>query len=167
MNLGERIKQLRLDKGYTQREVAEKLGVSQPNYAQYENGRRNPKPETLKKIAKAIGVQTQDFFIVDIDGTPMINLMDASPDEVSTYLNIIRTESRISDAQDYDNLNIYDNRATIHRKKTSLKKLLALYEKAKEHSEEEVKYLEAEIQDLDVRIKKIKDILKNDFPDQD
>ena len=56
MNLGEQIKEIRIKKKFTQREIADKLGVSQPSYAQYENGKRNPKLETLQKIAIALDV---------------------------------------------------------------------------------------------------------------
>lgn len=38
----------RLDAGLTQKEVAEKLGVAQAQYARWENGGRNPKDETQK-----------------------------------------------------------------------------------------------------------------------
>ena len=50
------IKKARLDAGLTQIEVAEKLGVAQAQYARWENGGRNPKDETVKKLAEIFGV---------------------------------------------------------------------------------------------------------------
>lgn len=56
MDIGEKIKYLRTEKGITQKELASKLGTSQQNLAQYENGKRKPKLETIQKIANALNV---------------------------------------------------------------------------------------------------------------
>ena len=45
----------RLDAGLTQIEVAEKLGVAQAQYARWENEGRNPKDETVEKLADIFG----------------------------------------------------------------------------------------------------------------
>ena len=50
--LKDNIKKARLDAGLTQIEVAEKLGVAQAQYARWENGGRNPKDETVDKLAE-------------------------------------------------------------------------------------------------------------------
>ena len=38
--------------GYTQRQVAEYLGISQPSYIRYENGSSEPTLENLAKLAE-------------------------------------------------------------------------------------------------------------------
>ena len=55
-NVKDNIKKARLDAGLTQIEVAEKLSVAQAQYARWENGGRNPKDETVKKLAEIFGV---------------------------------------------------------------------------------------------------------------
>ena len=50
--LKDNIKKARLEAGLTQIEVAEKLGVAQAQYARWENGGRNPKDETVEKLAE-------------------------------------------------------------------------------------------------------------------
>ena len=55
-NVKDNIKKARLDAGLTQIEVAEKLGVAKAQYARWENGGRNPKDETVKKLAEIFGV---------------------------------------------------------------------------------------------------------------
>ncbi|MCO4683489.1 putative transcriptional regulator [Streptococcus infantarius subsp. infantarius] len=50
--LKDNIKKARLDAGLTQIEVANKLGVAQAQYSRWENGGRNPKDETVEKLAK-------------------------------------------------------------------------------------------------------------------
>lgn len=42
--------------GLTQRDVAQKMGVSQPSYAKLENGRYMPSLEILEKVADALNV---------------------------------------------------------------------------------------------------------------
>ena len=49
--IGRIIKEARKEKGLTQKELGEKLGVSYQMIAQYESGRRKPKIETLKRIS--------------------------------------------------------------------------------------------------------------------
>ena len=56
MTLGQRIKQARLEKGFTQKELSEKLGLSETYVSQYERDMRNPKPESLKRIADALDI---------------------------------------------------------------------------------------------------------------
>ena len=47
MTLGEIIKQARITKGLSQKELAALLGTTPQNLAQYENNRRRPKINTL------------------------------------------------------------------------------------------------------------------------
>ncbi|WP_270599253.1 helix-turn-helix domain-containing protein [Faecalicoccus pleomorphus] len=69
MKIEDKIRQARLRKGITQNQIAEKIGISQPTYAQWENGKRKPKLETLKKIADALEVPVSilydDYEFVD------------------------------------------------------------------------------------------------------
>lgn len=62
MSTGKNIKRIRKEKKITQKELAEKSGVSEISIRQYENEKRNPKIETLDKIASAL-----DVFIADIN----------------------------------------------------------------------------------------------------
>ena len=52
----ENIRSLRIDGGYTQRQIAEVLGVSQNTYSQYEIGVVNYSVEALEKLADFYGV---------------------------------------------------------------------------------------------------------------
>ena len=64
MNIGEYLKHLRTEYGYTQTETAQKIGVTQQTYAKWENGCRNPKPDTLSKIAEAYGLPS-NYFVME------------------------------------------------------------------------------------------------------
>lgn len=52
----ENIRKLRTDMGYTQKQIAEVLGVSQNTYSQYEIGVLNYPVDTLVKLADFYGV---------------------------------------------------------------------------------------------------------------
>ena len=56
MNFSDKIKYQREQNHLTQKELARRLGISPVGVAQWENGLRNPKHETIKRIASALGV---------------------------------------------------------------------------------------------------------------
>ena len=56
VTLADRIKQIREKKGLRQKDVASSMGISQQAYSQYESGTREPKKETINRIARALGV---------------------------------------------------------------------------------------------------------------
>jgi transcriptional regulator with XRE-family HTH domain len=57
-----RIREKRLEKGWTQLELAEKSGVPQPTISQIESGnRRFPTYENIKKIAKALEINIEEL----------------------------------------------------------------------------------------------------------
>lgn len=45
--------------GYSQREAAQLLGVTQPGYWKYETGQRHPRPAILRRITKLTGVPVE------------------------------------------------------------------------------------------------------------
>lgn len=72
VTIGEKIRSLRKEKGLTQKELGEKLGVSASMIGQYETSVRKPKYETVEKIAAVLGVHITD--IVDMsDISPSLN----------------------------------------------------------------------------------------------
>lgn len=62
MNIGEQIRKYRKEAGLSQRELGEKLGVTQQHIAQYENGKRIPKLETINNIAGALGIGVRRLY---------------------------------------------------------------------------------------------------------
>jgi transcriptional regulator with XRE-family HTH domain len=67
MSLGERMEELRAERGWTQREVADKLDVSERTYQLWRSGRGDPYRKNKQKIAEIFGV-------------PVSSLMDESPE---------------------------------------------------------------------------------------
>lgn len=61
--LGDRLRELRESKGWSQKYVSTKLGIKQSStYANWEYGLRDPDTETLSKLADLYDVQT-DFLL--------------------------------------------------------------------------------------------------------
>ena len=54
----DRLTQLRKEKGLSQKQLAEDLGVTQATIARYENGTRQPSLDFLVVIALYLGVST-------------------------------------------------------------------------------------------------------------
>ncbi len=59
--LGVRISQLRQDRGWTQKELAAKAGITQNHVSRIEKGRMTPRRATLSGIAEAFDVQIEDL----------------------------------------------------------------------------------------------------------
>lgn len=58
MSLGTNIKNLRLNKRWTQKELAEKAGITRESIGNYEREDRTPPADILKKLAMTLGVNT-------------------------------------------------------------------------------------------------------------
>lgn len=54
--LGQRLKELREEKGYTQKQLADKFGINSVTYLHYEKEQREPPLSLLADIAKFYGV---------------------------------------------------------------------------------------------------------------
>ncbi|MFI3249531.1 MAG: helix-turn-helix transcriptional regulator [Eubacteriales bacterium] len=66
MRAGEKILYHRRRVGLTQKKLAELSGVSEISIRKYELGSRNPKPEQLKKLAKAMGLGENELLEIEI-----------------------------------------------------------------------------------------------------
>lgn len=63
--IGERIKQLRIEKGLSQQEFAAMLEYEKSNMSRLESGKVNPRIATLLEVAKALEIPLSE--LVDID----------------------------------------------------------------------------------------------------
>lgn len=56
MNFSERLKNLRLEAGYTQKNLAETLNINQPRIVEWEKGKNNPNKKSLENLANLFNV---------------------------------------------------------------------------------------------------------------
>lgn len=88
MNIGEIIKKARIEKGYTQEELGEMVGVKKSAVAKWENGRVSEiKRSNLKKLADALGIKP----------TSLLNEIDENPVQTANMLSEIYLDSELMD----------------------------------------------------------------------
>ena len=94
MNFGEKLYQLRTERGIYQKQLAEFLGVSIGTISNYENGVHYPDLETLCKFAEYFQVTTD--YLLDLTGNNMsidkLNIELADGYTVGTALNTMVTQ---------------------------------------------------------------------------
>ncbi len=88
MAVGDNIRAERKKAGLTQKELGERLGISPVGIAQWENGLRTPKIETLQKISDALNV-------------PISKLMEICDDELLKQVEQLRSQARVSKIEEY------------------------------------------------------------------
>lgn len=76
MTIGDKILYLRQKLDMKQKELADKVGITEATLSRYENGKRNPRGDIAAKLAKALGVTT-DYLLNE-------NFNDVSHDKSST-----------------------------------------------------------------------------------
>lgn len=62
MEIWEKLKNLRIEKGYTQQQVCDALNIPQATLANYETGRRSLKADTIVLLAKFYGESLDEIF---------------------------------------------------------------------------------------------------------
>ena len=62
MSLSKRLKDLRIENRWTQKELSDKLGIPRTTYSGWETGEREPDVEMLKNIASVFGVSV-DYLV--------------------------------------------------------------------------------------------------------
>ena len=75
---GEKIKRIRQHRKMTQKELGEAIGLGATGanrIAQYEMGYRVPKGDLLQKIAEALDVKVENFFVSDKSATDIFRLL--------------------------------------------------------------------------------------------
>jgi len=67
MTLGEKIRRMRKERGFSIMDIREATGLSKSTISEIENSKSNPTADTLQKIAKALGVTVDIFFKEETD----------------------------------------------------------------------------------------------------
>lgn len=66
MAFREKLKMARLEKGLTQQEVADLLGVVKSTYSKYESGDREPDVPKIKKLAEILNIAADELLETDV-----------------------------------------------------------------------------------------------------
>ncbi|WP_264374853.1 WO male-killing family protein Wmk [Wolbachia endosymbiont (group B) of Carcina quercana] len=90
--VGQKVKSWRLERGYTQKDLAEKVGVKYWAILQYEKGNRRVPIERLYAIAEALSISITDLI-------PVSNEKICLEDEEEEILNLVREYKKINDQE--------------------------------------------------------------------
>ena len=107
--VGERIRKLRRDRGWTQKELCDRCQVDSKNISSYESGRLVPSPRTLKRFAEAFEITLDDLqsgepqqpslAIEDPEALAlfreMLRLPEAERNHIKWVINIALKQNRI------------------------------------------------------------------------
>jgi transcriptional regulator with XRE-family HTH domain len=98
--LGGRLKQLRGEHGWSQADLAAKIGTDAGQISRYENGRMSPSAEAVVRLAEILDVST-DYLLIDTSprrplhapenalGEHLNNIAELSPDELTIIRSVI------------------------------------------------------------------------------
>lgn len=87
MNMGEKLKQLRLEKNYTQKQLASRLGVAISAVSSYESDTRCPTFDTLVNYARIFHVSTD--YLLGLEARKSLDVSDLTEREILAVRQII------------------------------------------------------------------------------
>jgi len=76
IQIGNRIRKIRTEKGLTQREMAALTGIPYSTYSNYENNNREPNLEQLNKIANALNISITHLIDINDITKQSQNILD-------------------------------------------------------------------------------------------
>ena len=97
MNIGETIRNYRLQKGMSQGDIEKRTGLLRCYLSRVENGHTVPSLDTLSKIAQALDLPLAQFFAEDSLGRE-INTQKLTYDELRFLTQIRRYSTNLNDS---------------------------------------------------------------------
>ena len=86
-DMGNRIKKLRLSKGYTQQNLADMLKVTKSVISAYETGQRSPSYEILIGLSTIFNVTTD--YLLGVSNGKLVDISGLTEDEQSALIRLI------------------------------------------------------------------------------
>lgn len=102
IQIGSKIKKLRIEKGISQRDMAKMLNLSYSTYSNYENNHREPSMKIIERAAEILGVTIPELtstafsekYNIPADGSAKY---DFSPDADKLIIDTIRNMEQLND----------------------------------------------------------------------
>jgi transcriptional regulator with XRE-family HTH domain len=98
MNIGETIRNFRLQKGMSQGDIEKRTGLLRCYLSRVENGHTIPSLDTLAKIATAMDLPLAQFFADNNNDNHKANLPQLSEDEVRFLSQIRRYSASLNES---------------------------------------------------------------------
>ncbi len=87
IRMGQKLKELRAATNLTQKEVADRVGVSPSVLSTYETEDRHPSYDVLNKLADLYDVSTD--YLIGKESTHTIDVSDLSPEDIALIYQLI------------------------------------------------------------------------------
>ena len=87
MNFGRRLKQLRTEKNYTQKQLADRIGLAISAISAYEAGNRYPSYDVLIQLARIFHVSTD--YLLGLNYNRTIDVSGLKEDEIDVILRMV------------------------------------------------------------------------------
>ena len=95
MTVGEKIKQVRKDKGLQQKTVAIEVGLGQSNYNKVENSKRDPSVEVLQKLSLLLGITVDELLSAEDKQQPApVSVKDKTVSEKIRLVELLDEDDR-------------------------------------------------------------------------
>lgn len=79
MSFGEKLREARELRGYTQQQIADSMGIDKSTYCGYETGKRQPDVQKIKAISRILGVSGDSLLETDFVGGYFPSAPNISP----------------------------------------------------------------------------------------
>lgn len=89
MNMGEKLKSLRIEKKLTQKQVADRIGLAISAVSSYESGTRYPSYDVLVKLARIFHVSTD--YLLGMTDKRNIDVTGLSDNEIELVSQLVDT----------------------------------------------------------------------------
>jgi transcriptional regulator with XRE-family HTH domain len=99
-NVGDYLREQRLNAKLTLRQLAEQAGVSNPYLSQIERGLRRPSAEVLQQLAKALRISAETLYV-------RAGILDPEEGEVRSVELAILADSGLTERQKQSLLDVY------------------------------------------------------------
>lgn len=87
VNMGEKLKSLRIEKNLTQKQVADRIGLAISAVSSYESGTRYPSYDVLVKLARIFHVSTD--YLLGITNTRNIDVTGLNDNEIELVSQLV------------------------------------------------------------------------------
>ena len=87
MNMGDKLKSLRLEKKLTQKQIAERIGLAISAVSSYESGTRYPSYDVLVKLARIFHVSTD--YLLGMSNARNIDVTGLDDDEIALISQLV------------------------------------------------------------------------------
>ncbi len=87
VNFGRRLKQLRTEKNYTQKQLADRIGLAISAISAYEAGNRYPSYDVLIQLARIFHVSTD--YLLGLNYNRTIDVSGLKEDEIDVILRMV------------------------------------------------------------------------------